>query len=115
MPTYSIRALDKAGRAGLRALTRPVHLDHLAVHSGQIIAAGALLDDDGAGPVGSLLIVDMPSRPDVERFMEADPYFGAGLFESIEIRQIRLVYPSQTVRAQPGAANEPVVPGTPSA
>jgi uncharacterized protein YciI len=96
VPTFSIRAIDKGGSIQLRAATRPKHLEHLAAHSSQIIVAGALLDEIGQHPVGSLLVVEAATASEVRTLMEADPYFKAGLFESVEFSLIRLVYPSST-------------------
>lgn len=93
MPTYLIRAMDKPEHVHVRAKTRPIHLEHLAAVSDQIIAAGAVLDDDGETPIGSVLIVELPSLTDAQRFLRADPYSQAGLFAHIEIRGIRMVHP----------------------
>lgn len=94
MPTFAIRAIDKPDSLELRARTRPVHLEHLAAFAPQIVAAGALLDEDGSNPIGSLLIVEMPSLSKVEEFVAADPYAMVRLFQQVEIRPIRVVYPA---------------------
>lgn len=52
----------------------------------RILAAGSLRTDDGATPVGSLLIVDAPSRAAAEALIAADPATQAGLRGRITIR-----------------------------
>lgn len=52
----------------------------------RILAAGSLRADDGVTPVGSLLVVDAPSRAAAEALIAADPATQAGLRGRITIR-----------------------------
>lgn len=52
----------------------------------RILAAGSLRADDGVTPVGSLLVVDAPSRAAAEALIAADPATKAGLRGRITIR-----------------------------
>ena len=90
---FVLRCLDKPDSVALRQQTRPDHLTHLDGHLEHILSAGALLGEDGATPVGSLLIVDFPDRSAVDRFLADDPYAKAGLFERIEVTPWRKVVP----------------------
>jgi len=90
---FAITCLDKADAGGTRAEHRPAHLDYLRANQGKILTAGPLLGDDGARPVGSLLILDFADRAEAEAFTKNDPYAKAGLFESVTIRPWRKVFP----------------------
>lgn len=91
---FILECHDKDGGLDLRLATRPPHLAYLESRIDHIIVAGPILDDDGAKPVGSLLIVDFPDRATVEAFAAADPYAQAGLFKSVSIRPYRKVLPA---------------------
>jgi len=82
---------DKPNASELRQETRETHLEHLRAHAGAVVSAGPLLSDDGATPVGSLLIVEAGSVDAARAMMEADPYAKAGLFESIDVYPWRWV------------------------
>lgn len=90
---FVITCLDKPNAASLRAETRPAHLDFIRRHLEHVTIAGPLIAEDGSTPIGSLLVVDFPSRAGVERFSAEDPYSRAGLFETVTIRAFRKVIP----------------------
>jgi uncharacterized protein YciI len=85
---YTIYALDRPDAGDLRVRTRTVHREYL--HNPdlpvRLILAGPLLDDDGETMVGSLIVVEAPSREAVEAFSGADPYRTVGLIGSVVIR-----------------------------
>lgn len=87
---FVVTARDGPHGAALRAETRPRHLAHLDEHGDSVVAAGALLDDDG-NPKGSLFIFRAEERAEIEAIMDADPYTQAGVFASIEIEPWRWV------------------------
>ncbi|MEQ8232375.1 MAG: YciI family protein [Gammaproteobacteria bacterium] len=88
---YVIRTYDKPGSAALRAETRSAHLEFLTPYLPRLLAAGALLDDDGATPLGSLIVFDTEDRAEAEALAANDPYTLAGLFERVEIVRWRKV------------------------
>ncbi|MGQ9372001.1 YciI family protein [Azospirillum sp. ST 5-10] len=90
---FMFHCVDKAGAAEIRTANRATHLEYLEANRDRIVVAGPLLSDDGAGMVGSLLIVECADRAAADAFAAADPYAKAGLFESVEIRPWRRVYP----------------------
>ena len=90
---FALLCTDKAGAADIRAANRATHLEYLAAHEDRIVVAGPLLSDDGAGMVGSLLILDFADKAEAETFAANDPYAKAGLFERVDIRPWRKVYP----------------------
>jgi uncharacterized protein YciI len=54
-------------------------------HRDGVILRGPLLSDDGAGWVGSALLVQLPDRAAVEAMLAGAPYVQAGLYASVEI------------------------------
>ncbi|GGD15454.1 YciI family protein [Aquisalinus flavus] len=90
MPHFILICRDGPDGAAKRPGVRPQHLDHVADHSSTVKLAGPLLDEDG-NPAGSLFLLDMETRAEVEAFSAADPYQKAGVFVSREIRTFRIV------------------------
>jgi len=88
---FTIQCVDKPDSLELRLATRPRHLDYLNEHKDALLLVGPVLDGEGK-PRGSLYVVDMPDRATVEAFAKADPYAQAGLFESVVIRPMRVVF-----------------------
>lgn len=91
---YVIECSDKADALAIRKANREAHLMYLENHKDKIIAAGPLLDSNGDGMVGSLLIMDFASDAEVETFCSNDPYAQAGLFEKVTYRPWKKVYPA---------------------
>ena len=89
---YAILAIDKPGSGSIRTENRPVHLEHLERHAAKLLAGGAVLADDGATPVGSLIVYDSEDRAEVEAFLAADPFSKAGLFATVSIYPWRKVF-----------------------
>lgn len=89
---FSIRCIDRADAPGLRAATRPAHIDYLKSLGGRIVAAGPLLAEDEATPIGSLLVVEGPDRAGAVELAAGDPYAKAGLFAETVIQPFRLVF-----------------------
>lgn len=90
---YMFHCTDKAGAAQVRADNRAAHLAYLESHGDRIFVAGPLLSDDGQGMVGSLLIVECADEAAAKDFAANDPYAKAGLFQNVEIRAWRRVFP----------------------
>ncbi len=89
---FAIMALDKPDSGNVRADNRPAHLEHLDRHAAKLLAGGAVLADDAATPVGSLIVYDSEDRAEVEAFLAADPFTKAGLFASVTIYPWRKVF-----------------------
>jgi uncharacterized protein YciI len=90
---FAIYCLDKPDHTEIRASNRPAHAEHLKAHHDHLLLAGPLLSDDGAAMIGSLLVVEMADRAAVDRFIAADPYSKANLFQSVAVRPFRKVFP----------------------
>ncbi len=50
---------------------------------------GAMLAVDGTTRTGSVLIINVPTREDAERFSANEPFRKAGLFTRVEINRMR--------------------------
>ena len=90
---FALTCLDRPNAGATRAENRPAHLEYMRHSGARLVLAGPLLADDEKTPVGSLLILDLPSRAEAERFAADDPYAKAGLFQSVTIRGWRKVFP----------------------
>ncbi|WP_026987989.1 YciI family protein [Fodinicurvata fenggangensis] len=90
---FALICHDKANGLALRKEKRPAHLSYLEGHGDQLVYAGPLMGEDGQTPAGSLIVLDVPDRNAAESFAAGDPYARAGLFENVEIRATKRVFP----------------------
>ncbi len=72
-----------------RLANRPAHLAYLDGLGAKVKIGGAILADDHLTPVGSMLIFEGDSEPDIQAIVAEDPYTVAGLFESVTVRPWR--------------------------
>lgn len=89
---YVIQTRDKPDRAHLRTEHRPEHLEFLDANKHRLLAAGAVIDDDGSGGHGGVIILDTDDRAEAEQFIADDPFTKAGLFESVVVTRWRKVF-----------------------
>jgi len=82
---------DRPGCVGLRQSARPKHLEYLKGVVSSIKWGGAIMNDDGQ-QVGSILFVEAADQQALEALAAADPFVGAGLFESTQIVPFRAVF-----------------------
>ena len=90
---YMITAYDgtDSEAPGRRKAVRPAHLDGIKElkAAGNIIAGGAILDDDGE-MIGSTLYVEFGSREALEDWLNRDPYVTGDVWKDITVTPIRL-------------------------
>ena len=91
---FLITAFDGKDSEALdrRMAARPDHIAYATVgkEAGKVIIGGAILDDDGK-MIGSMLVVDYPSKEAVEKeYIANDPYFLGKVWQEIEIRPYRV-------------------------
>jgi hypothetical protein len=76
--------LNGASAAGPRKAYRQAHLDYLARTEDRLFAAGPLFDDSRATDmedrVGSLYIVDYPTRAEADAWFAAEPFNANGVY-----------------------------------
>ena len=89
---YLIETFDKPDSLALRQSVREEHLAFLEENKALLLACGAKLEDDGSGGTGSVYIVDVETRDEAEKFVNADPFAIAGLFERMTITRWRKAY-----------------------
>lgn len=87
---FAIIGHDGPDGARLRPQVRQAHLDNLRplVQRGQVVLAGPFTDGSG-----SLIVVDMDSEAQALAFAQSDPYVTQGVFERIEVKPFRKVFP----------------------
>lgn len=86
MTLFAVLFEDHAAEADeIRRRHMPDHLAFLERQGAAIRAAGPLRAADGT-PAGGLWLVDAASAQDVERLVQADPFWPTGLRKSVQIR-----------------------------
>ena len=88
MPLFAVHALDKSDAL-------PRRLEHYTAHRSfietdqrygvSVVISGPLQSDDGDTMIGSLFIIDSPSRAEIEAFTKADPFMVEGVWGEVTI------------------------------
>ncbi len=87
---YMIKALDGKDKLAKRMEVRPRHLAGMEKLGDHIICAGGLLDEEGKMK-GSVLILDFPSRVDLDAYLAAEPYIVEQVWEKVEVETMNVV------------------------
>ena len=87
---FMIKALDGKDKLAKRMEVRPRHLEGMEKLGSHIICAGGLLDDEGKMK-GSVLILDFPSRTELDAYLAAEPYVVEQVWEKIEVETLNVV------------------------
>ena len=71
---------------------RPAHLEGVRrmKAAGTFIEGGAMLDDEGR-MVGSMVLVEFPSRTEVDAWLADDPYVRGRVWEHVTVQPFRRV------------------------
>jgi uncharacterized protein YciI len=87
---FVIISHDGPNGARLRPTVRPAHLENLRplVRAGKVVIAGPFTDGSG-----SLILADFDSEDAAQTFAQNDPYTVEGVFERIEVKPFRKVFP----------------------
>ena len=75
-----------------RLAVRPRHLEGMAKLGAHVICAGGLLDEEGKMK-GSALILDFPSREELDAYLAEEPYVQEHVWERIEVDRMNVVTP----------------------
>jgi uncharacterized protein len=93
MPQFLVIAMDGTdpGAENRRADHHPAHVavTRPLVEAGVIVAGGSLLDDDG-GVLGSVVMVDVDARADLDAWLAADPYVKEMVWETVDVKPLRM-------------------------
>lgn len=79
-----ILAHDAADAAARRAAANEAHLAYIERVLDTVLVAGPLYGRDGREIVGSLYVLDVKSVEAAQAFIEADPFFAAGVWADIQ-------------------------------
>jgi uncharacterized protein len=87
---FAIIGHDGPDGAALRPKVRQAHLENLRPleRAGKVKLAGPFTDGSG-----SLIIVDMETEAEAIAFANSDPYTTGGVFERVEVKPFRQVFP----------------------
>ena len=88
---YLVLAFDTPGQDGVarRDVARSAHkasIRHLW-EEGRVAFGAGILDDAGVVR-GSLVVVDYPSRADVDHYLATEPFATGGVWERIEVHPL---------------------------
>jgi uncharacterized protein len=89
---FAIFLMDRPGTAQLRIEVRPEHRAYLGQLADKMAFAGPLTSEDGQTTVGSLLVMDFPSKADVEAWLADEPFTKAGVYEKPVINAFNNVW-----------------------
>ena len=90
---FAIFCTDKPESAAIRTSTRPAHLEYVRAVLDRVVLAGPTLSEDGERMTGSLLIMEFDDLAAAQDFADNDPYYKAGLFDSVVVRPWKQVLP----------------------
>jgi uncharacterized protein len=89
---FMILALDgtDADAQSRRQTHRPAHLNRGSIlkERGDLLYGGAMLDDAG-NMVGSLMIVNFPSRQKIDEWLKDEPFIKGGVWQKVEVQPFR--------------------------
>lgn len=88
MPYFVLYALDKPDSSDIRDTHRAAHRARLRDPGDAPIRVhiGGPMTDDAGQMIGSMLVIEAPSKSDVETFVDGDPYTENGLYARVDIR-----------------------------
>lgn len=85
---FAIHAIDHAGALDKRLSHYEPHkafLSDTLAYGATIVMSGPLTADDGQTMIGGLFLVEAADRAAVEKFHHADPFFAAGIWQTVTI------------------------------
>ena len=85
---WAISCTDKPNTAAARDAVLEKHREYLKSQKGILVIAGATRTDDGATAIGSLFIVNVPTRAAAKAFSDGDPFTQTGVFANITITRM---------------------------
>jgi uncharacterized protein len=92
---FAFTLIDKPDSSALRQRVRPEHKAYLAAAADRMAFAGPLTHDDGTTMMGSLLVIDFPSRDAAHAWLADEPFTKAGLYGSISVQAFVNLWPQK--------------------
>ena len=90
---FMVLCKDKPGHLQTRLDNRDAHLASMKANVEKLAIGGPLQTDDRQSMIGSMLVLDIADRAELDAFLAQDPYAKAGLFESVTITPYKKVFP----------------------
>ncbi|MEI7916525.1 MAG: YciI family protein [Methylophilaceae bacterium] len=97
---YSIVTEDTPNSLEKRLAYRPAHLERLTAlqEAGRLLLAGPFPAIDSADPgpagyTGSLIVANFESLKEAKNWANADPFFSAGVYASVNVKPFRKTLP----------------------
>lgn len=87
---FLIVAHDGAGMLERRLAVRGRHLENMEKMKEHVVCAGGLLDAEGK-MAGSALVLDFPSRAEVDAYLAGEPYVQEKVWEKVDVTPINVV------------------------
>jgi len=91
---FIIHAYDGTDDGALdrRMAVRQQHLDNLqkVKEIGSVIIGGGILDDDGR-MIGSVMVLDFPTKEDFDAYLENEPYITGGVWQDVRVNNYNTV------------------------
>ena len=88
-----IRCTDRQGAEDVAARNLLEHLEYMVASKDKLVYGGMLPASPGEGSTGRLFVLELPTMEAAEEFAASEPYNRAGLFDRVEIREFRQMWP----------------------
>ncbi|MCZ8252466.1 MAG: YciI family protein [Hylemonella sp.] len=92
---FAFILIDKPDHGALRQRVRPEHKAYLGAMADRIAFAGPFTHDDGQTMLGSLLVIDFPSRDAAHAWLAEEPFTRAGLYASTTVHAFANLWPQK--------------------
>lgn len=89
---YVVLLEDEPSKAEMRPKHQAEHVAYVEKLLGKLRSAGPLTDPKTGGPAGGIWIIEAASPDEVQKMLEADPFYKVGLRKSIRILQWKQVF-----------------------
>ncbi len=70
------------------------HIEYMIANDHLVRLGGAFMDDAGVRSSGAVMVLDLPDRDSVKRFLADEPYNRNGLFEDVTISRLKQMQPA---------------------
>ncbi len=87
---FVIKAFDGEGMLNRRMEVRPRHFEGMERMKEHTLCAGGLLNNEGK-MIGSLLVMEFPSRKELDEYLANEPYMVEHVWERIEVERMNVV------------------------
>ena len=95
MPLFVMIGHDRPGAFELRAQHHEAHVAYVTAlnEHGRIMLAGPVKDDASEKSIGAVIVFDAFDLSEARKVVAADPYVGAGVFETLIVQPFRKAFP----------------------